>query len=123
MCFDKGEWLRPASYRKHLPRPSDTRAEVVAKSKRRSLYYPGVDVSSLEEAAAKRGRYLDSTGGPTIHKVQEMERDIGASEGEPSRWLLVESTSGTYHGYPITEARYRKWLQKTRECCNENETG
>jgi len=117
MCFDSGEWRERAQTTKHIIRSECSREEIVAKSRRRSLYFCDVDVPKIEKEAADSGIYLTSNGTNTIHKIHEFLEPIGASEGEASRWVLVESTSGSSHGYPITEIAYQRWRKETRECC------
>ena len=119
MCFDVGQWREPALLRKHVPGPFDRRDEVIQKSRRRSMYFPGINVADTERKAIDGGVYLAQANAVTIHKVFEFTEDMGASEGERSRWLLVESTAGAYHGYPITAKKFREWMKQTRECCDE----
>jgi hypothetical protein len=123
VCFDVGEWRQQSSLRKHLPKPNYTRSDVVKKEGRRSMYFPDQDVAELERHVAMDGVYLSSTGKVTIHKIHEFEQEIGVSEGNVSRWALVESTSGTFHGYPISQQCFENWMKDTRECCNERSDG
>jgi hypothetical protein len=121
MCFDAREWRQRALLRKHLPGPFDRRDEVIQKSLRRSMFFVDVDVVAAEREAIKNGIYLTPSNPATVHKILEFQQDIGASEGERSRWLMVESTSVAYHGYPISAKQFRKWLTEKRECCDERQ--
>src|SRR5579863_7211865 len=121
MCFDVGQWAKPAQIGKHRPKAFMSREEVIERSKstRKSTYFYGVNVAELELTAAQQGVYLASNGTGTIHKVYESPDEIGASKGEISRWVFVESTSSEYHGYPITKACFDQRMKSTRECCHE----
>jgi hypothetical protein len=119
MCFDAGQWAKPAQIGKHRPKGFMSREEVTERSRRKSTYFHGVNVAELELTAAQQGVYLASNGTATIHKIYESPMEIGASKGEISRWVFVESTSAEYHGYPITKACFDEWMKSTRECCHE----
>jgi len=68
-------------------------------------YLPGTDIESLERHVWENGQDV-TTGKPW--KVMEFEEEVGASDGETSRWIRVENNGGTIHGHPITEREYQK---------------
>ena len=117
MCFDQGEWRDRARFFKHTLRKAHRREDVVSQSRRRSLYFSDVNVEKIETEAVNNGKYLVSNGTKTIHKIHEFSDDVGASDERRSRWVIVESTSGVTHGYPITEDEFNQWQKETRECC------
>jgi len=81
---------------KHRDSPRD---EITALTTRaRSLYYPNNDPKDIEDNVLRNGTYVASPKVNTVYKVGEFPSDIGASNGQPSKWVKVESTSGTYHG-------------------------
>lgn len=120
MCGDGRQWREPAEYGKHAPRAGLAEANLIAKSATGpSFYFTGQDAHELESLAIRSGVYVTSRKPATVYKVHEFQAFIGASEGARSRWIFVESTSGTFHGYPISERLYLQLLKRTRECCDD----
>lgn len=122
MCFSEQTW-QWIDYRKHQT-PPRLRAAPLDRIDRQtagrdSLYYPHTDQRSVEETVARTGTYVATAKPATIHKVMEFQSVIGASEGMPSRWTMVESTSGAYHGRPVTEAVFSRKMRNTVPCCDE----
>ena len=111
MCEDGTQWKHWASfYAKHVPPAGLDQDQVVARTAPRgspSYYLPRVDVREIEAETMRLGVYVSSGKPATVYKVHAFAADIGASEGAPSRWVLVESTSGTFHGRPISLRAYR----------------
>lgn len=68
-------------------------------------YFPGVDIENLE-------RLVFKTGTPAVNgkpwKVMEFQSIVGASDGQESRWIRVESSAGTLHGHPITHDEFNR---------------
>jgi hypothetical protein len=125
MCEDGTQWQRhEADYDKHIPPAGLDRAEIIRRTSKPgaiSRYLPGIDKAVVEMAAAREGVYV-SCGGDKGHKMCKachFPYDIGASEGNASRWVIVESTNGAYHGHPMSERAYLLKLKSERKCCNE----
>ena len=121
MCQDGGQWRQWANYKKHDASVGYARKAVVDSTKDGgdSLYMPDVDARALERQAILLGVYV-RTGRPNqVRKVLEFDSAIGASEGRESRWITVESTSGSWHGRPITEDNYKQRLKMRVKCCDE----
>ena len=68
-------------------------------------YKQGIDIETMERDAYKTG--APATNGK-LWKIKAYESEIGASEGKPSRWLRIELSARTIHGYPISENEFRK---------------
>jgi len=121
MCFNEATW-RFRQYRKHQTPPSyrdSPRAEIDALTLNAdSLYYPGCSQREIEEMVLTSGNYVRSPKPKTVYKVNEFPADIGASNGQPSRWVKVESTNGEFHGRPIAEEEYRRFMTRIITCCN-----
>src|SRR5438270_2095321 len=106
MCFSEKTW-KFMPYPKHRAplkareRPLSEIHQLTVRS--RSLYYPEVDPKAVEETALRHGVYVSSPKPNTVYKVSEFPNEIGASNGEPSKWVKVESTNAVFHGRPITE--------------------
>ena len=82
-----------------------------------SRYYPQCQQRDIEESVLREGTYVRSPKPNTIYKVHEFPSDIGASNGQPSRWVKVESTNGEFHGRPIAEIEYRRFMNRIVPCC------
>jgi hypothetical protein len=119
MCGDGTQWRQRAVYGKHAPRAGLDEAQIIAKSAHRSIYFHGQDAASLEMMTIRSGTYVASAKPATVYKVHEFPSFIGASEGQRSRWIFIESTSGTFHGYPISHRLYLEHLKHRRECCDD----
>lgn len=120
MCFDESQW-QWVDYRKHIPPPRLREAplnEINGLTEgRRSLYYPSVQSRELEKAVLREGIYVHSPKPATVYKVKEFDDDIGASAGSPSKWVKVETTSGYFHGRPITRAEFDRLIGQRIPCC------
>lgn len=123
MCLDvescrwvshNGKHRAPPSL-KNAPMPEIDRA---TESGRPSLFYPGVDQFEIERNVLMEGMYVESGKPATKQKIMELDNHIGASDGQPSRWVMVEATSGDFHGRPITRALYERKLRRQKECCD-----
>jgi hypothetical protein len=88
-----------------------------------SLYYPGVRHEAIERMVLETGAYTASPKPATVFKVHRFPEEIGASEGEPTRCVIVQSTSGVFHGYPITQARFDAKMRKVVTCCPDGAVG
>lgn len=109
------QWRHPVvpRRRKHEPIPSLSNQEIREKTRDDwSRFYHGADADRLEQIAIRDGVDVPCAKGATVVKVHEFDFVIGASRGEDSRWIWVESTSGVYHGYPITKGEYQRALAK-----------
>lgn len=120
MCFDESQW-NWVRYRKHIA-PASVRTapsnEVDGLTEGRpSLYYPGVECRDTEETVLRDGVYVQSPKPATIYKVMEFDNHIGASSGGPSKWVKVESTSGFFHGRPISRAEFDRLIKHQIPCC------
>lgn len=65
----------------------------------------GADIESIEKLAWKQGIPVNNG---KKWKVMRFDNVIGASAGKEARYMRVEFSSGTIHGYPITETEYLK---------------
>jgi hypothetical protein len=124
MCEDGTQWCVNADYDKHIPPPRLTKQQIVALTSRpraASRYFHGQDHKELERTAAREGVYVGcgQPQGNKVCKVYEFQGPIGASEGNESRWLFVQSTSGEFHGYPISEDMFSKRMKTQRPCCDD----
>jgi len=119
MCSDPETW-RWIDYRKHKVPPwlRDAPADEIdrATAGRPSLYYPSVNQRDLERQVAERGICVRSAKPATDYKIMEFVEPIGASEGKSSRWVMVQQTSGEFHGRPIAEHEYRRRLASPAKC-------
>lgn len=86
---------------------------------RDSLFYPSVSSADLENEVLVGGEYVESSKPATVQKIMAFDYDIGASEGLPSRWALVEITNTDYHGRPISSHLYERKRRRTIPCCEE----
>ncbi len=121
MCFDEANWKFKQYLKHHTPPAYRDRplAEIDAMTRNSdSRYYPQCQQRDIEESVLREGTYVRSPKPNTVYKVNEFPSDIGASNGQPSRWVKVESTSGEFHGRPIAESEYRKFMNHTIACCN-----
>lgn len=121
MCFNETTW-RWVNYRKHKVPPSlrgAAKSEIDRNTAngRDSLYYMEVDQRAIETAVAQRGNYVESAKVATVLKVMEFPNFVGASEGQPSRWVQVEHTSGEFHGRPIAENAFNRKMKRPTTCC------
>ena len=71
-------------------------------------YLPGTSVELLERYVYQNGTKVEN-GATTL---MEFDHVIGASVGQQVRWMLVERSSGTIHGRPITQDLFRKLLKR-----------
>lgn len=99
---------------KHAPLPDHDRDQTVVATAdgNPARYFPDVDAETVEAMAVRSGKDVPSGKPATYYRVLMLDEAIGASDGQISRWVLVESTSGDYHGRPITERRFRQLLAK-----------
>ena len=120
MCFDETAWQHKP-YRKHHTPPSyrdKSHPEINAITRNAdSRYYPERDSRTVEEQVLRNGTYVRCLKPNTVYKVHEFPSDVGASDGESSKWVKVECTKAEYHGRPISEAEYRKHITRTIPCC------
>jgi hypothetical protein len=106
------EWDRWSDERKHRPIAGATRDEIIAATARGpSRYFETRSIRSIEEQVARWGFDVPSGHSPTVARVLSFDVSIGASKGKESRWAYVESTSGSFHGYPISEEEYDGLLE------------
>lgn|SRR6185437_4458776 len=123
MCLDftKAQWSDHS--KKHAAPPhfkDKTRAEIdSATHKGNALYYPGVMQHDLEAQALKSGLYVRPGSFAKVCKILEFNQAIGASEGESTKFVLVEYASGTFHGRPISPADYERRRANPVKCCEE----
>lgn len=123
MCLDVENCRWVDYYRKHQVPPRLREASKgdidrdTASPGRASLFYPDVDQRTIEATALREGDYVESAKSATVYKVMEFAHAIGASEGESSCWVMVETTNGEYHGRPITRAHYQRRSRQVIECC------
>ena len=120
MCIDQKNW-RFFAYRKHESPPS-FRSKATAEIDRLTLnsisrYYPQFRPEDLERLVVASGVYVQSPKPHKMLKIHEFDEVIGACDGEPSKWLKVEVTSGEFHGRPITHAQYERFLSRQVPCC------
>jgi hypothetical protein len=125
MCLDVRNCHWADYYRKHQtpPRLRDATTgdiDLETEEGRPSLYYPSVAQLEVEESVLTQGFYVRSAKRATICKVREFGDLLGASEGQPSRWVLVEVTNGEFHGRPITRELYLKKMRFQTQCCEED---
>jgi hypothetical protein len=66
-----------------------------------SRYYPHAQIEAIENEVVLRGAYIRTRKAATIYKIAEFPHEIGASEGEPSRWVMVECTSNVFTGIQL----------------------
>lgn len=123
MCLDVQNCRWVDYYRKHQVPPrlrEATKDEIdrdTASPGRASLFYPDADQQAIEGIVLRDGVYVESAKRATVYKIMEFQQPIGASEGEASRWVMVETTNGEYHGRPITRAHYLRRSRRVIECC------
>ena len=120
MCFDHSN-CQGVDYPKHLVPlavrdPTPTEIDALT-ANRDSLYYRHVNHKVIELAVLKEGTYVRTKKAATIQKIMAFDLPIGASEGRPSKWVMVEVTSGVYHGRPTTEEWFLRRLKRRAECC------
>ena len=113
VCIEYPKHEAPPQYR-HSPLSDIDRLTLG----RDSLFYPGVQSRHIEEEVLRGGIYVRSAKPSTIQKVKVFARTIGASEGIPSSWVLVEVTNQAYHGRPITESLFQKKTRQQVACCD-----
>ncbi|GAB4284067.1 MAG: hypothetical protein Kow0092_38660 [Deferrisomatales bacterium] len=96
-----GEWSPHGN--KHLRARSVADAQAMSRHGD-SQYLPGIDNAALEREALFRGtvtRGVRSDPGSTVHVYYKFDSVVGYSEGQPTRWIRAEITSGgVYHGHP-----------------------
>jgi hypothetical protein len=122
MCLDFDNCRWAAYYRKHQPAPrlrGAPRHEIDRETgdRRASLFYPDVDQQDLEERCLRQGKYVESAKRATVYKVMDFGLEVGASDGQSSRWVLVEVTNTEFHGRPITRENYERRIRKEIACC------
>ena len=68
-------------------------------------YKPGTDIEALE-------RHVFTNGTPVTNgkswKVMEFGEDIGAANGNATRFMRVEESAGVIHGHPISPSEFKK---------------
>ena len=118
MGADVEQWCRWVDYRKHASAPGLTREQVIASTRngRSARYFSATDIGATETTAARIGTCTRTKKPVTAFKVHEFEGAVGASDGEESRWVLVESTNGDFHGRPITKRVYLERLKLRMDC-------
>lgn len=123
MCFDHANATWSDHSRKHQTPPqfrdASERDVDQMTDRRPALYYPSVSQRELEESVLAEGQYVHTGKRATVCKVLEFGHFIGASDGMPSRWVMVEITSGVFHGRPISEALYRAKMRRPLICCKD----
>src|SRR6267143_4141077 len=120
MCIDQSKW-RFRSYTKHVtpatyrdrPREQIDRMTINSDSR----YYTDYQPQDLERNVLDHGIYVRSPKAHKVFKVHEFPDHVGASNGQPSRWVKVEVTNGEYHGRPITREQYARWAAQQIPCC------
>jgi len=120
MCIDQTNW-RFCPYRKHET-PSKYRSNPLADIDRLtlnsdSLYYPTHQPQVLEQLVIGAGIYVQSPKAHKTFKIHEFAEPIGACDGQPSRWVKVEVTSGEFHGRPISHEQYTRFANRQIPCC------
>jgi len=101
-------------------RDASSREIEAATLNRDSLYFATTDAAAIEREVLDSGIYVRTPKPATIQKIKEFQFPIGASNGLSSRWVVVEITSGVYHGRPTTQAWFQKLIGRQMECCTEN---
>jgi len=124
MCYAVGAWTWSNHQYKHAVRGKlrdAQRAEIVAATGggRKALYLPHVDIAHLEANVAQEGVYVECRKPATQYMLKAFDEPIGASDGQLSRWAVIESTSGTFHGRPVTETEYMQMISRPTQCCDE----
>lgn len=120
MCND--DKVRSVDYKKHFWRGDNwTHAQIdqATTDKNPSLFYPDINYLEIEMEALKQGFYCRQRGNGNFLKAREFAFDIGASEGRPSRWVLLKSTRSEIHAHPITFEQFRGKAHNEVPCCNE----
>jgi len=120
MCIDQSKW-HYCQYRKHVT-PPKYREKVTADIDRLTLesdalYYPQFQPRDVEQQVVDGGIYVQSSKAHKVFKIYEFEWAIGACNGQSSRWVKIEVTSGEFHGRPITQEQFMRFLGRQVPCC------
>ncbi|OFZ81100.1 MAG: hypothetical protein A2603_06940 [Bdellovibrionales bacterium RIFOXYD1_FULL_55_31] len=109
--------LRDAKHSDHGGK--HTRAKTTEEAKKFShsaaQYLPTKSNRALEQSALKsdEGKLLLKADG-SFWKVYRFEDPVGYDQGELTRWIRVEYSSGVYHGHPMSIDRVRKYVPEAR---------
>jgi hypothetical protein len=92
---------------KHAPRSGQSDRDVAASTKNGpAKFYNGVNMDELQRQAWDQGTPV--TNGKPWKVFDAGPKDIGAKNGQSTRFMRVESTpDGVIHGHPITSAEYQ----------------
>lgn len=120
MCFDQTKW-RFCDYRKHET-PVRYRSRTLQEIDRLtfnsiSRYYPHHQPQEIEKRVIEGGIYVRSHKPHKLFKLLAFEEEVGACDGQPSKWVKVEVTSNEYHGRPITREQYERFVARQTPCC------
>ncbi|UXN36576.1 hypothetical protein N8E87_10475 [Avibacterium paragallinarum] len=89
---------------KHAPAKNSKWNDVIKSTKSGPAKYKhGENIELLERSVWKNGQPVSNGKN---WKVQDMGREIGASEGKSSQWIRVEMSSNTIHGHPISKNEF-----------------
>jgi len=102
-------------------RPSEhgfkhTSARTVAEAREKSFqiaqYLPGLNHLLIERTAmrSQTGEWF-AHGNTTLYKFVRLDKPVGFDQGEETRWIRVEISSGVFHGHPMSVARVRKYVK------------
>jgi hypothetical protein len=89
-----------------------TRAEAKAMSIRAAQYLPGLNHIQIERAAirSEKDEWI-AHGNETLFKFERLDKVVGYDQGQETRWIRVEISSGYFHGHPISLSRVRKYVK------------
>lgn len=102
-------------------RPSEhgfkhTGARTLEEARRKSLqvaqYLPSVNHITLERSVlhSRAGEWF-LHGNATLYKFERFADPIGYDQGQETRWIRVEVSSGVFHGHPVSITTVRKYLK------------
>lgn len=99
---------------KHMQ--AKTIEQAKAFSYKAAQYLPTVNSQGIERLALQSGEgVFVKHGNATIYKLYRLEAPIGYDQGNLTRWVRVEYSSGSFHGHPISLERVRNYIPNALE--------
>ena len=94
---------------KHIE--ATTEAEAKRKSYTEAQYLPGINHGALERRAMIEGDYLMPRRSEAYWNFYRSDDFFGYDQGEKTRWIRSEYSSGTIHGHPMNLKRLSKYVK------------
>ncbi|WP_165373323.1 RHS repeat-associated core domain-containing protein [Sorangium cellulosum] len=101
-----------ANYTKHKKARGCAEAATMSANNGNAQYDPSANPGALEREALRKGTV--TRGNPitdhNFHALHRFDSPIGYADGEPTRWLRAEYSSGFIHGHPPPLSDVRKLI-------------